>query len=93
LITQELRVEGVAVLATTPGSPAEAAGLRGVERRGDGSIAPGDVIVAVDGTKVDSVPRLLGRLDEHRVGDVVRLTVLRDGQQRDVRVKLQSGAD
>jgi S1-C subfamily serine protease len=49
------------------------------------------VIVAVDGTSVDSVARLLGRLDEHRVGDVVTLTILRDGQKSDVKVTLREG--
>ncbi len=92
-LTGQLEVKGVAVLRVTPGSGAAAAGLRGVTTRSDGTIVPGDIILAVDGTEVDSVARLLGRLDEHRVGDVVRLTVLRDGQRTDVNVTLQAGTE
>jgi S1-C subfamily serine protease len=91
LLTERLDVEGVAVLRVAPGSGAEAAGLQGVRTRPDGSITPGDIIIAVNGDEVDSTARLLARLDEHRVGDSVELTVLRDGQRRQVRVQLQQG--
>jgi S1-C subfamily serine protease len=75
----------------TPGSPAEAAGLRGAQAQENGAIIPGDVILEVDGTAVDSVARLLNRLDEHKVGDTVRLTLLRDGQKTTVSVTLGAG--
>ena len=91
LLTQRLGVKGVVVLRVTPGSAAEAAGLRGVRSEAGERIVPGDIIVAVDGTEVDSVPRLLNRLDEHRVGDTVRLTVLRDGSRTELQVRLQAG--
>jgi S1-C subfamily serine protease len=42
---------------------------------------------------VDSVAALLSRLDDHQVGDTVRLTVLRGGQKNDVSVRLQAGAE
>jgi S1-C subfamily serine protease len=61
-----------------------------VRPQSDGSVLAGDVIVAVDGQAVDSVPRLTSRLDDHEVGDTVTLTVLRDGARRDVRVRLQA---
>jgi S1-C subfamily serine protease len=93
LVTQQLGVPGVVILRATSGSPAEAAGLRGVRSEGDGRIVPGDIIIAVDGTAVDSVAALLSRLDDHQVGDTVRLTVLRGGQKNDVSVRLQAGAE
>jgi S1-C subfamily serine protease len=92
LIAQRTGVTGVAVLRVTPGSAADAAGLRGVQRDAGGRITPGDVIVAVDGSAVDSVPRLLSRLDDHRVGDAVRLTVVRNGSRTEIEVRLQAGA-
>jgi S1-C subfamily serine protease len=92
LVTEQLRIKGVALLRVMPGSAAEAAGLRGARIRDDGTVTPGDVILEVDGTSVDSVARLLNRLDEHRVGDTVRLTILRDGQKMDVRATLQAGS-
>jgi S1-C subfamily serine protease len=90
LITQRMGVSGVAILRTTAGSSAEAAGLRGVRPQSDGTILPGDVIVAVEARPVDSVARLTGRLDDHEVGDTVRLTVLRDGKRVEIPVRLQA---
>jgi S1-C subfamily serine protease len=89
---EQLRVEGVLILRVTPGSPAAAAGLRGVQLAADGRMVPGDIIVAIDGRPVDSVPRLLARLDDHEVGEAVRVTVLRDGRNVDVTVTLVGGA-
>jgi S1-C subfamily serine protease len=91
LITGQLGTKGVAVLGVSPGSAAAAAGLEGVRTQTDGSITPGDIILSVDGEPVDSVGRLLARLDDHAVGDTVRLTVVRGGQKRDVSVKLAGG--
>ena len=58
---------------------------------GNGGIVPGDIILEVDGTAVDGVARLRSRLDERRIGDTVRLTVLRDGRKSEVGVRLQAG--
>ena len=46
----------------------------------------------MNGQAIDSVARLLARLDDLRVGDTVRLTVLRDGERTEVPVALQAGA-
>jgi S1-C subfamily serine protease len=72
-------------------SPAEAAGLRGARPAQDGSIVPGDIITAIDGKEVDSVARLVNRLDERKVGDTVKLTVQRDGKQSEVSATLKAG--
>jgi S1-C subfamily serine protease len=89
-ITERLDTRGVVVLRVTPGSAAANAGLQGLRAQANGSVVPGDVIVAVDGKEIDSVARLLSRLDDHAVGDTVRLTVVRAGQRRDVSVRLQA---
>jgi S1-C subfamily serine protease len=91
LIAQRTSTPGVVVLRVTPGSPVEAAGLRGVTTDAAGRLVPGDIVVAVEGTAVESVARLLSRLDEHQVGDSVRLTLVRDGRRTDVHAKLQAG--
>lgn len=57
LITERIGVPGVVVLSVSAASAAERAGLRGVRRTADGGIVPGDIIVAVDGTAVESVAR------------------------------------
>jgi S1-C subfamily serine protease len=91
LITERLRVKGVAVLRVSPGSPAETAGIRGARIEDNGTIVPGDIILELEGTPIDSVARLLSRLDERRVGENIRLMLLRDGQKQDVRVTLRAG--
>jgi S1-C subfamily serine protease len=91
LITRRLGVTGVAILRVTRGSPAEAAGLRGVTTDEVG-ITPGDVILEVDGVAIESVARLMSRLDDHDVGDSVRLTLWRDGKRVEVTVMLQAAS-
>lgn len=82
---------GVFVLRVTPGSAAQKAGLVGIEVSTQG-IVPGDRIVNIDDTAVDDVAKLLARLDEKQVGDMVVLLVEREGKSRKVRVELQPGA-
>lgn len=69
----------------------QATGLRGARFGADGSVVPGDLIVAVNGQLVDGVPRLLARLDDYQVGEGVRVTVLRDGQKVDLTITLRAG--
>jgi S1-C subfamily serine protease len=90
-ITEKLGVEGVLVLRVTPGSAAEAAGLRGARIDEDG-ITPGDIIVAIGGKPVDSVSKLLGLLDEQRVGEAVPVEVLREGGKTVLTVTLEAGS-
>jgi serine protease Do len=72
---------GTFVQGVFPGSAAEDAG-----------IAPGDVIVAVDGRPVGT-PAELGRLvRDHRPGEIVTLAVERSGIGREVEVALGQAA-
>jgi S1-C subfamily serine protease len=57
----------------------------------DGSMVPGDIVVAINGKPVDSVAGLLARLDDHQVGDAVRLSILPDSRKVDVTVTLVGG--
>lgn len=91
-LSQALRIEGVFVLRARPGSSAERAGLRGVRVAADGSVSAGDVIVSVEGKAVESIGGLLGRLDDFKVGETIKLEVLRDGKRVVLPVTLQAGA-
>ncbi|MBX3649179.1 MAG: trypsin-like peptidase domain-containing protein [Rhodocyclaceae bacterium] len=89
-MTDMLGVKGVVILRVKPGSPAAAAGLKGVTRTRGGIVA-GDIITAVEGRQVDSVGKFAAQLDEFRAGDRIRLTLLRQGRNTEVQVTLQPG--
>jgi S1-C subfamily serine protease len=90
-IARQLGVTGAAVLRVPPGSAGRQAGLRGVRIGPRDSIIPGDVITAIEDKEVDSVARLLARLDDYKPGDVVNLTVWREGKEITVSARLQQG--
>lgn len=84
--------EGVYVISTVEGTPAADA-LRETRgyRRVSGFNVPvgGDVIVAVDGREIQSPEDLSSYLvTETQPGDTVTLTVVRDGERRQVNVTL-----
>lgn len=84
-------IVGVFVLRVSPGSAAARAGLKGASITGDRGVVPGDIITAVNGKAVETVGKLFARLDDFAVGDVVKLTVLREGRAMEVDVTLQPG--
>ncbi len=90
-LSRALRTEGVFILRVTPGSAAEKAGLQGVKVGDGGTVAPGDVILAVAGKPVTTVGGLVGRLDDFKVGETVPLDVRRNGSTVKVEVTLQPG--
>ena len=80
-IATRLGVEGVVIVRTTPGSPAERAGLRGIDTDAD---TLGDVIVAIDGKRVRRLSDLTDEIERVGVGKSVRLSVERGDQTRRV---------
>ena len=91
-IARRMNVDGVIVLEVPPGSGAAAAGIKGVTRDpGTGAAVLGDVIVAVEGTRVTAVEDLLAKVETRDVGEVVRITVRRGGsggREVDLKVRL-----
>jgi len=90
-LTQELGVKGVLVLKVTPGSSAQAAGLRGTQIDRYGNVIPGDVILALEDKPVHSVAELLTQLDEYTIGEQVSLRIWRQGKEHTVHTVLQAG--
>ncbi len=89
-ITRQLNVQGVVILKVEPGSSAEQAGLQGTLFDRFGSLVPGDIITAIDGSPVTSISEFIARMDDYRIGDKVRLDVWRNGKMRQVEVMLQA---
>ncbi|MHB8055548.1 MAG: S1C family serine protease [Candidatus Aminicenantales bacterium] len=81
-------VEGVVILEVPRGTPADKAGLQGVRQDRFGRRFITDVITAVDKTPVKSYDDLFSVLENHRLGDIVTLTVERDEKARPVRFTL-----
>jgi S1-C subfamily serine protease len=92
-IARQLGVQGAAIMRVKPGGPADKVGLKGARMGGRNTIYTGDVIVGLDGKDVDSVARLLALLDDHKAGDVVQVTVWREGKKIHLPITLRSGED
>jgi S1-C subfamily serine protease len=71
------KLDGVLVADVVPGSPAMKAGLQPLKVMTDGSVKLGDLITDVDGQPVRQVEDLISAIEEHKEGDIVKLTVLK----------------
>lgn len=92
---------GLVVRRLAEGGPAQEAGLRGyrkiVQRKRQGGVlyetvtidrSQADRILAVDGEPMRTGVRFRDKIWEHQPGDVVKLTILRDGQKVEIPVTL-----
>jgi S1-C subfamily serine protease len=84
-VATRLGIEGVIVVRTTPGGPAERAGIRGVNLN---SGAIGDVIVQADGKPVHRLSDLTDQLEQVGAGKSVRVGLKRGSETRDVNVDI-----
>ncbi len=83
---------GLLILQVTPGGSAEQAGLRaGTERAYLGNtpiMLGGDLIVAIDGEKIQDQQDLAQTMNNHRAGDTVKVTIYRGTRKMEVNVAL-----
>ncbi len=70
-------VQGVTVKSVTEGSPAEEAGIK-----------EGDIITAVNGEKITSASGLSAWTSKSKAGDVLTLSIIRDGENIELKVTL-----
>ena len=94
-IAEQLGLGGVLVLDAREGGPAERAGIRSTKRDDSGRLLLGDVIVGIDNEKIEDSYDLYRALDNHVVGDSVKVSVFRDTDRRvlDFTVKLDDIKD
>lgn len=85
---------GVLVQRTVVGGPSSRAGLRGGSRtiQYEGALlaVDGDIITAVDGVEVQDMDELIIYLLDTTVGQTVRLSVTRGGQEQVIEVTLEA---
>jgi S1-C subfamily serine protease len=86
-LEHRLRLRGVVILSVLPGTPADRAGLRGIERTQLG-VRLGDLIVGIDKIAVNDYDDLYNALDAHKAGDKVMIRVARDEKVVQVPIEL-----
>jgi S1-C subfamily serine protease len=83
---------GLLIVQVIPGGSADQAGLRGGSERAYLGNIPimlgGDLIVAIDGEKVEDEQDLSQMMNNHRAGDTVKVTIYRNKKKLDVNVPL-----
>lgn len=84
-LTAQAGIEGVVIVRAISGSPAERAGLQGVNA-GTGTV--GDVIVAVGDQSVRKLSDLTRALEKVQLPGKVQLTVMRNGVERKVAIEV-----
>lgn len=82
------RVEGVPIVRTYRGFPAETAGMVGARRGSRGEIILGDVITEIDGARVINNDEFLSEMEKHRVGDTIDIVTTREGEEKRFTVEL-----
>ena len=97
---------GLLIAALTGGGPAEKAGLRGPQmirqRRRQGpftvesqklDLSAADMIIGVNGERIKTADDFLAIIESHPPGSEVTLTIVREKQEYDVRVRLGLARD
>lgn len=83
--------KGVYVTAVNPGGAAERAGLRAAAAASASGVLPpgGDIVIAIDGKPMTSIEQLAKVVDGYKVGDTVKLTIIRGGNQIEIAATLR----
>ncbi|MBH0192237.1 MAG: trypsin-like serine protease [Nitrospira sp.] len=83
-------INGVIIGKVGRGGSAERAGLRGVRETVTGRIELGDVIVGVEGKPVETMDDLMDAMEKYKVGNRVKVDVMRGNKRQTVDVILQA---
>ena len=88
---------GLLIVQAVPGGSADRAGLRGGTERAYLGNTPimigGDLIVAIDGEKLESQQALAQIMNRHRAGDTVKVTIFRSKKKLEIPVALGEARD
>jgi S1-C subfamily serine protease len=89
-LSRRLNLPGVLIIDVDKGSTAEAAGLRSMRVDAQGEVKLGDVIVAIDGERIETSNDLFTAMEKRAVGETVKVTVLRGETRVSLAVRLQA---
>jgi S1-C subfamily serine protease len=89
-VSRRFKLPGVLIIEVDKGSAAEAAGLRGTRVDAKGGTTLGDIIVAIDGNRIETSNDLFNALEKRAVGETVKVTVARGETRLSVSVTLQA---
>lgn len=85
--------EGVLIVEMLPGGAAANAGLHGTMQDENGDFDLGDIIVGIDGEKVNNTDDLSRILEKHQLGNTVNIEVVRNGRRMTLPVRLTEVPD
>ena len=85
-----LGIDGLVVASIVPGSPAQRAGLLGIDRA-NGVL--GDIITSVEGRPVRRLAELTEALESAGIGRTVAIGIIRDGRSSTSRVRIGEADD
>lgn len=82
--------EGLVIRSVDPKGGAAKAGLKGMERDRRGRYFLGDIILSIDGKKINSLDDIFHILDSYKSGDTVEIKYDSEGKVKTTEVKLQT---
>jgi S1-C subfamily serine protease len=95
-LTRRLGIKGVLVARVSRDGAAAKAGLRSTRRDNFGDVQWGDLIVAVDGKAVETEEELIAAMENHSIGERVKLSIVRglgSGQEQTQTIEVTLAAE
>ncbi len=86
-LVKRLGIDGVLVLGVEPKGPAHKAGLRPTKQYGN-EVILGDIITGIAGNNVHSYDDIRNEIERFEVGDQITINILRDGEPKELNLRL-----
>ena len=80
--------DGVMIKFVDPKGPSGKAGLQGITRDRRGQYYSGDIIVGINSDPIKSYDDLYVTVNKFKIGDKVKVKIIRDGKEKNVDVTL-----
>ena len=87
-IANQANIKGLIIKQVVPGSPAAQAGLKGLQQSYNGHVYLGDIIVGVDGKKVDNFNQFYRYVIKRGIGTRIELKIKNGYRYRTIKLKI-----